>query len=62
MISISKEIVLDEFGQDIGTKEIRNEVIDHPNHKECITREIISLNDSKFVFERVIHRSQWETF
>ena len=59
MITISKEIILDEFGQDIGTKEIRNEVIDHLDCKECITREIIKLHKNRIVLDHVIHRSEW---
>ncbi len=59
MITISQEIILDEFGQDIGTKEIRNEVIDHLDCMECITREIIKLHENRIVLDQVIHRSEW---
>ena len=57
---ISREVIMNEYGQDVGTREIKNEVIDHFDHRECVTREIIRLHENRIVLEHVIHRSQWK--
>ena len=60
MRDLIKEVLMDQDGESVGTKELRSEIIDYGSYVECVTRETVRLYGGKVVINHVIHRTKWK--
>ena len=52
------EVVKDRDGNIVATKELVNEIIFNGRHSECITREIVKLQNGRIVIDQLLYRSE----
>lgn len=57
---ILDEVVQDEKGNVIATKELINEVTFCGEYSECVTREVIKFKDAQIVINNILHKSKFK--
>lgn len=57
MVAVLDEIIMDEHGESIGTRELINEIRLEHDQEQCVMREVIRLFDGRLVIDRVLHAS-----
>ncbi len=55
---ILDEIVRDKEGNVIATREFINEIVCKGSYSECVTREVIKLENGRIVIDQVIYRTK----
>ena len=58
MGTILDEVIRDNEGKVIATREYISEIVFNGRRSECITREVIKLQNGRIVIDQVLHRSE----